>query len=231
MQRSSTLAKTATVAAAASAALALSMGMASPAKALTFNGSGGSIPDFSNNTPGVFTSDIVVGNNFQIADLTVTLNNLSHTWVGDLTATLEKVGSGITVNLFNRVGRVNSGVGDSSNLGGGYSFNNSFTGNLWIAATGGGNGFTIPGGNYFPTGANSAALASPSLSAFFGQNVAGTWRLRITDNAESDRGSLGSWQLTATPVPTPILLPGLLGFGIGVLRQRKKGAAAEAENN
>ncbi len=192
-------------------ALAASV-VAAPAQALTmsYSGSGFSIPD---NNPTGISSDIVISDNLTISDITVTLNNLSHTWVGDLIATLTNVDTNTSVSLFNRVGRVGSGVGSSNDFGGNYGFNDAFTGDLWIAASSN----PVPSGGYFPTGADSAALASPSLSAFDGQLSAGTWRLTLSDNAGLDVGSLESWELTvegaAESVPEPASVLGLLAVG------------------
>ncbi|MCP2732645.1 proprotein convertase P-domain-containing protein [Limnofasciculus baicalensis] len=226
----STLLKSLSIAAAGTAAF-IALGSTGSAQALTINysGSGFSIPD--GNPTGV-SSNIVVSDNLNISDITVTLNNLNHTWIGDLVATLTNVTTNTTVSLFNRVGRVGSGIGDSSNFGGTYSFNSAFTGNLWTTAAGLNGSQNIPSGNYFPTGANSAAIASPSLTAFNGELSQGTWQLRISDNAGGDTGPLGSWNLSVTgqPVPEPGSVLGLLAMGAmgaGSTLMRKKGQKSE----
>jgi hypothetical protein len=190
-----------------------------PAHAATFTGSGAgfTIPD---NNPTGASSDIVVADNFSIADITVTLTNLNHTFIGDLIATLTKVDTGTTVSLFNRIGRVgNTGFGDNSNFSGTYRFNDAFAGDIWVVAAGGNSTFNVPGGDYYPTAANSGALV-PILPAFTGASSAGTWRLTISDNASADTGSLGSWTLdlvgasSPTAVPEPGSLLGLLALGL-----------------
>ena len=55
----------------------------------TFVGGGGNIPDGI----GSFQDDIIVTDNFRITDVTVTLNNLIHTWVGDLSVRLRPLGN------------------------------------------------------------------------------------------------------------------------------------------
>lgn len=227
----STILKSLSIAAAGTAAF-IALGSTGSAQALTMNytGSGFSIPD---NKPTGVSSNIVVSDNLNISDITVTLNNLNHTWIGDLVATLTNVTTNTTVSLFNRVGRVGSGLGDSSNFGGTYSFNDAFTGNLWTTAA--------AAGNYFPTGANSAAIASPSLTAFNGNLSQGTWRLTISDNEDYDTGSLGSWNLSVTgsqpqapqAVPEPGSVLGLLAIGAmgaGSTLMRKKGQKS-GDNN
>ena len=94
----------------------------------TGSGSGFNIPD--DNPTGTF-SDIVVADNFQVNDITVDLNSLTHSWIGDLIVTLTHIDTSTTVDLFNRVGRpTTGGVGFGSNLNGSYNFNDAFTGDL-----------------------------------------------------------------------------------------------------
>jgi subtilisin-like proprotein convertase family protein len=190
---------------------------------VNYPGGGFSIPD--GNATGAF-SDITVTDNFQISDVTVSLNNLQHTWIGDLIATITNVNTNTTVSLFNRVGPTPfNGLGDSSNLAGNYSFNDANTGNLLNTAVSLGDNQIIPSGNYFPTGFNNT---TSFLSAFNGQSSLGTWRLRISDNAGVDTGSLGSWNLSLTPqasqpVPEPFTILGsLTAGGIGVALRRKR---------
>lgn len=201
-------------------AAVLSLTLASAASAgLSYIGAGGVIPDAGT---GVFTSDIVVGDSGSLQDITVTLGGLNHTWSGDLVATIQHVESGLTQTLFARVGKTaaTTGFGDSSNFNGDYSFNDSFAGNLWLAAEGGGTDFIIPGGNYFASAELTGAQVS-LLSIFGGQEISGTWRLSIEDFAGGDTGSLGSWTLDLV-VPAPAGLA-LLAMG-GVVRRRRRTA-------
>jgi hypothetical protein len=189
-----------------------------PAHAATFTGSGAgfTIPD---NNPTGASSDIVVTDNFSSSDITVTLTTLNHTFIGDLIATLTKVDTGTTVSLFNRIGRVGTGLGDSSNFSGTYRFNDAFSGDIWVVAAGGNSTFNVPGGDYYPTAVDSGVIV-PILPAFAGASSAGTWRLTISDNAVIDTGSLGSWTLnlvgasSPTAVPEPGSLLGLLALGL-----------------
>ena len=192
-----------------------------PASAVTFTGTGTgfNIPD-GNTTGASSTITVPTGSNFSITNITVTLNNLTHTFVGDLIANLTYVPTNTTVSLFNRIGLVSSGFGDSSNFNGNYSFNDAFTGNLWTVAASGGGDFVIPGGNYFPTGADSGTLV-PILTSLGGSQTAGDWRLTISDNEEDDTGSLGSWTLNLQGTPlAPVSVPesnsvlGLLALGL-----------------
>jgi len=179
------------------------------------SGGGGAIPDAS-----AITSDIVLVSPLSVTgDLTVTINNLTHTWAGDLTATLTHVGSGTSQSLFFKIGNPPNGLGDSSDFGGSYRFNNSFTGDLWAVAAGLTGAGIIPGGDYFATGAGSSSAID--LSNFFnGLSAGGTWRLAIQDTSGGDTGSFSGWDLSfqaeAVPEPSyamPILVLGILGVG------------------
>ncbi|NCR90788.1 MAG: proprotein convertase P-domain, (modular protein) [Microcystis aeruginosa G11-01] len=196
-----------------------------PASAVTFTGTGAgfNIPD--DNATGA-SSTIVVPDSFSITDITVTLNSLTHTYVGDLIATLTHVDTGTTVSLFNRIGKNNSNLGgDSSNFGGNYSFNDAFTGNLWAVAASGSPFFVIPSGNYFPTGAGSSTLV-PMLTSLSGELSSGTWRLTISDNGRDDTGALGSWALNLQGNPSsPVSVPESTS-GLGLLALGLLGAAA-----
>ncbi|MEQ9233156.1 proprotein convertase P-domain-containing protein [Coleofasciculus sp. E2-BRE-01] len=146
----------------------------------TYCGGGGSIPD------GVasFQDEIVVTENIAISNVTVTLKNLEHTWVGDLIAQLRHLESGVVVDLFRRPGQPQfSSSGYSNDLNGDYSFNDNFSRSFDSVAASHG---VIPSGNY---------CASQTLSVFEGRPSAGTWQLIINDCSAGDSGSLESWTL------------------------------------
>ncbi len=193
----------------------------------TGSGSGFSIPD--NNLIGTF-SDIVVADNFAINDITVGLNSITHTWIGDLIVTLTHIDTNTTVDLFNRPTRSTTTPSSGDDLNGSYNFNDAFTGDLWTAADSGDTSFAIPGGDYFPTGAGSSAKV-PMLSTISGLPSSGTWRLNISDLAGGDIGALSSWTLNlqgSSPASVPGPLP-LLGAGAAFgwsRRLRKRSRAA-----
>jgi subtilisin-like proprotein convertase family protein len=150
------------------------------ADTLTFVGSGGNIPDGI----GSFQDDIIVTDNFRITDVTVTLKDLVHSWVGDLVVRLRHLETETVVELFRRPGQPHfSSSGYSNDLNGDYSFNDHNPNNFEVAA---GKNAVIPSGNY---------ASIQSLSAFSGISSAGTWRLTINDCSAGDSGSLGSWSL------------------------------------
>ena len=188
-------------------------------------GSGGGLPD-SNNT---FTSSIFVADDISIDNITVNLEAFTHTWVGDLVATIEHEESGQSVDLFHRVGLNNpvppTCCGDSTNLGGNYSFNDSFTGDLWFAAD---QSDPIASGDYFASTINGAQSFLGDFTAL--TSAVGTWTLSIYDGAGGDQGSLGSWSIDVEgesvegeSVPEPASLLGLMIFGAIGVGSRLKG--------
>ncbi len=150
------------------------------ARTSTFVGRGGDIPDGR----GSFQDDIIVTDNFKIADVTVTLKDLTHSWVGDLVVRLRHLETETVVDLFRRPGQPQfSSSGYSNDLKGDYSFNDHFNSSFEVAA---GTNAVIPSGKY---------AAIDSLSAFSGLSSAGTWRLTINDYSAGDSGCIGSWSL------------------------------------
>ena len=150
------------------------------ARVSTFVGKGGNIPDGH----GSFQDDIVVKDNFKITQVSVTLETLAHTWVGDLIVRLRHLETDTVVELFRRPGQPYfSSSGYSNDLNGDYTFNDNHLRKFEDAAA---ENPVIPGGNYAPL---------QSLSTFNNQSAAGTWRLIITDCSAGDSGSLGSWSL------------------------------------
>ncbi len=169
----------------------------------------GAIPD---NAP---TGPLVVS--FAVSGLTGPPTNVSvdmtltHTWVGDLIVTLNAPNGAASQVVYSRVGSTTAtGTGDSSNLGGTYTFSDQAAGNFWTEATLGTTDYILRPGEY----RSSAPLtgAATSLSApFVGLTAAqanGTWTMTFSDNAATDIGTVTAANLNiltggATPVPTP----------------------------
>jgi hypothetical protein len=180
-------------------------------------GPGGSIPDAS---PAGITSTINVP--LPIIRLTsVTIIGLTHTWVGDVTATLTHVPSGQSIDLFHRIGRTGgAGFGDSSDFGGNYTFIRSTEGggDLWAAAAAATAAQVIPPGQYWPSGEGAATELNFNI---FNGAAAGNWALTIRDLEEGDTGAFQNWELNVDPVPEPASLLAL-GTGFAALAARRR---------
>ena len=195
---------------------------------ITGSGSGFSIPD---NDPNGVASSIVVSQNETVTDVEVTLSGLSHTWIGDVSATITN--GSVTSTLFARVGDLGGTSGDSSAFNGDYTFSDDGV-DLWTTAASAGFGETVAPGDYKASGISNSSVVL--ATDFTGQSSAGTWTLLMSDVASGDTGSLGSWsiQLTTTgsgtfsgAVPEPgtitvfALLTGVGCFRSAIRRRRR----------
>jgi subtilisin-like proprotein convertase family protein len=134
------------------------------------------IPDVATITSSIF----VPAGTGRITDLDVSIN-LFHSFDGDLDVTLTHVATGTTVTLFQDVGGTNEGFIIRLNDEAGTDITTASNPKVDGPITGTFN----PGG---------AAL----LSLFEGENLAGEWRLTITDDSAGDTGTLFSWALHAS---------------------------------
>jgi hypothetical protein len=173
--------------------------------------------------------------------VTVDLTGLQYPYVGDLRATLTLQNSLnqvlATGDIFNQIGAYNPGdPGDQGQFGnsgsidsGNYSFNSSYTADIWNAACCQGSSDSLPSGSYYTTTALSDNNDELS-SMFAGQAVTGTWVLTIYDYYPPFNGiypfpynpSIGSWSLdiTTTPEPSMIILTALAGVLLWGIRRR-----------
>ena len=176
---------------------------------MSYPGTGGAVPP--SGTVGLFASSVSVAETGIINDVSISLNDFSHTWIGDIDATLvfdDGANPSITVALFG-----DGSLGPSNDAGGTYTF-----------ADGGAN--FVGAGNPIPSGTYAALN---SFSVFDGLSAAGTWTLNLNDRTGGDAGSLGSWTLNidmgdvAAPVPAPATLAlfGLGLVGLGWSRRKK----------
>lgn len=153
-----------------------------------YEGAGFAIPD---NNP-VGASSTIVINDFGIVGMVrVELVGLTHTWAGDLTATLSN--GSATVDLFRRVGFTGTGFGTSANFDGNYLFEDGYSTTLWDVVGGLGTNDVVPSGNYAASGASGAPVSL--LTPYWGIPTAGNWTLTLTDSAGGDLGSLEGWRL------------------------------------
>ncbi len=194
---------------------------AGAAQAQTFFGSGATIPD--NTVDGANGGNIsTIGLIGTIQSVSFGMQGLTHTWVGDLIATVTYApvgGSPISVNLMNRIGQPPAGAGDSSDLNGNYTFSDSGA-DIWAAAAGLAGGVAIPGGDYRATGAGSSSPIN--LTALFaGANAQGVWSINVADRAGADVGAFTGWSVSLTAVPAPSALA-MMGLGGLVAGRRRR---------
>ncbi len=89
---------------------------------------------------------------------------------------------------------------------------------MWAAADAAGADDIVAGGDYFATGEEGAVSL---LSAFDGEDVNGTWTLRVSDNASGDDTSIGDWSITVEAIPAPAAMAPLGVAGLAGTRGRR----------
>lgn len=195
---------------------------ATSAPAATFNGANvGAIPDLvtgcqpSQGTPRNVTFAVTgqSGAPTNVA-LSATFGGPNHTWAGDITATLIAP-NGTSHSIFGRVlATTSTAAGDSSDLGGTYTFADSNTsppsGGFWQAATAETTGAQpIANGAYRTTGSGGAGATNPmpatNMNAAFASvpTADGTWTLRLTDGCAADTGAISAAVLTIETATVP----------------------------
>ena len=143
------------------------------------------IPD---NAPATgITSSLTIGTHGRVGDLRVTLA-ATHAWIGDLHAWLTSP-SGTTVDLMERPGNDPGPYYSRANLAAATPL--LFDDDAADAIQ------DVPNTDMVVSG---AWRPNQPLSRFAGEDRFGTWKLRITDAASPDAGTLSSWSLeTADP--------------------------------
>jgi subtilisin-like proprotein convertase family protein len=192
---------------------------------VTGTGLGGAIPE--NNASGILSTINISQNQLITGNLQVSIRGLSHTYVGDLVATLTGP-DGTVVTLYNRIGRVNTAFGDSSNFNGNYTFLdtpvNANGSNIWTEAALGNTNYNLRSGQFRATNANSS-LSTLITPSFLGKSTLGNWQLRISDVAATDTGTFTSWGISmssVSAVPEPSSLAHLALVGMAVLSRYRR---------
>ncbi len=132
---------------------------------------------------GTTSDDLVVAGGGTLADLNVTLD-VDHTWVGDLTFTLEHLDTGTSVTFFDRPGV------PGTEFGCGFD---DIQADLDDEAP-------LPVEDQCGSPVAISGIFSPNnpLSAFDGEAVGGTWRLTVDDFTTPDGGTLNMWCLSGS---------------------------------
>jgi len=190
-------------------ALVLGAGLTAQAGIFTYSGGSYSIPDGS--LAGVSSQISVSGLNYQLADITVTLN-LSGGYNGDLYAYLSYDGK--LVPLLNRIGVTSGNAFGSSGAGMTVTFNDfGSLGDIHSAGNGVLNGaYQADGRNISPLSSGSSfdSASRATLDGTFGFGVNpvdpnGVWTLFFADvSSGGGTATLNSWSLNITAVPEPV---------------------------
>lgn len=176
----------------------------SGAAVFTYNGDGGTIRDFRDTR-----STITVANIFNVADVNVLVDGLTHSFPRDVQLFLERGGQSIRLIDNNGPGR------DGSFGTAGLGFDDEASTSIRDYRSG-------VFGPYQPIDA---------LSIFDGQSAAGDWTLRAYDTAGGDTGSFGGWRLQLDDVLTTSAVPepatwAVMTFGLGftgaAMRRRRR---------
>ena len=183
---------------------------AGTAGAVDYAGSGvGAIPD--NNPTGLNVSFNTNGFSGPLGHVRVSLS-MTHTFVGDLRATLISPNGLARLVLFSRVGyKRGTSPGISANLSGQYVFDDQLGADLWATVAPLATGQSVPTGPYRTStgGANSISDiggCSTHLDLAFGglssTQASGIWTLSVVDLANGDTGSVNAATLTLQAAPT-----------------------------
>lgn len=156
------------------------------------------IPD--NLGRGTFQSQVIT-DDFEIADLDFRVDNLTHTFSGDVSVLLRGP-TGIGTDLISVIGGGVSGGGGGDNLVN-TVVDDSATGDFLLAA----NTAAPFTGSWKPifntptwtTFGFPAVDPVGSLSRYNGLTTKGSWTVLVSDQASTDTGTLNSWSIIVTP--------------------------------
>ncbi|MBI2398532.1 MAG: proprotein convertase P-domain-containing protein [Xanthomonadales bacterium] len=185
-----------------------------------FPGTGtGAIPD--GNPAGLTISFAVSGIVRPVGSVQVSID-LTHTWVGDVQATLISPGGKARLVVFGRVGTGKASTfGDSSNLGGLYWFYDGAVGDLWAAAALIDTNAAVPPGSYrtlssgAPQKSNLGGCPTSLNGVFSGlqdSDANGTWTLVVSDAVSSDAGTVNAATLYVGMVNDGVFMDGFETF-------------------
>jgi subtilisin-like proprotein convertase family protein len=157
-------------------------------------------------TPIITSQIILSGISGTITSIRLKDLNISHTFVGDLSATLTAP-DGITIfSLFDRPGRVSSGFGCNQN-----NIFASFDDNAVLSAA----DFENTCGSTINIAINGTFQSITPFAGLIGTNPNGTWTLTVSDAAGGDGGNLVAWGLEISAGSTQIYYPDNDGDGYG----------------
>jgi hypothetical protein len=146
------------------------------------------IPD--GNLVGIFDR-LVIGDEGFVTGMDIRLD-INHAWAGDLIVRLTNEGTGRTITLLDRPQFPELEFGCDGR-------------DVSIVIDDGAAVSCESRCNTSPPALSGSCRPSGTLSAFYGEPLAGTWALRVIDAATDDTGTLVGWCLEASsgPPPTP----------------------------
>ncbi|HRE40082.1 MAG TPA: T9SS type A sorting domain-containing protein [Ignavibacteria bacterium] len=142
------------------------------------------IPD--NSPVGVSDSIIVTGGG-NVLGVEVVLDSILHTWCGDLKVTLTH--GGRTDTLVSRMGTGTFGLSQNDLIN--VWLKDTATRGIWTAVA----ADSTPQGGFRGSWRPGYRSAQDSLAKFIGLPAAGSWVIKVTDNAAGDLGTFRRWTL------------------------------------
>lgn len=162
---------------------------------------------------------------------------MTHTFIGDLRATLISPGGMARLVLFSRAGNKRIGpAGTSANLAGTYAFDDLANADLWATISALGTNQALPSNSYRtstsgqPNQSNHGGCSTYLDLAFGGLSggqVNGAWTLNIADLASGDSGSVTAALLTIDP-PAQIFASGFEDGAPGPMASAVRGACTRS---
>jgi len=209
-------------------AILAAVGLASVASAQTFPANAGTVPAVIPDNTGAASGGVDITFNVSGTSIGNSLENVSltwtpaHTWAGDIVAVLTAP-NGDNVHVMARLASgTTNGAGESSDLLGTYRFFDAGASFLTAGAAVAGGLPIAPGdyGRYTTLGGTTVPAAdADGYSVFTGDNLNGTWTLRLSDWAGGDVGTVSASSITIVPTPGAMALLGL--GGLAAARRRR----------
>lgn len=153
-------------------------------------------------TPRGVGDSLTITDDLEIADLNFRMDNLTHTWHGDVTVMLRGP-NGYGTDLIAAIGGASDG-GSGDNLINTLIDDEAVAPNDLLSVTAASAPMTGDWLPIFNAPSWTTLVGFPTdpvgqLSRFDGQSTAGVWNLRVSDQFANDTGSLNQWSLIVTP--------------------------------
>ena len=162
-------------------------------------------------------------------DISITIQGLSHTNAGDVSAELRFTGDGgpddgNPAYVFFRPNFDGVGVGSEANLGGNYTFTTNPQDNDFWAESSLPDDEQVPNQDYFFSDENGDFHDLSSEEFFGGVNPTGEWQLVITDNNAfgNNLGSVQGWELNITTIPEPASAAIIVSLASAAMIRRRR---------